>query len=134
MAHAQGITGTISGTVTDPSGAGVPAATVTVVQEQTNESRTVTSSNSGSFSIPQLAPGTYNVTVAKPGFGNFQQTGIVPNIDQKAEVNPALKIGSEETRVDVSAAPPVLQSVKQVRELASASRSELGGVEDAQLR
>lgn len=110
VAHAQGITGTISGTVTDVSGAVVPDATITVTQTQTNESRTVRSSSSGSYAIPQLAPGTYNVRVTRDGFGTFEQTGIVLNIDQKAEINPSLKVGSEATTVDVSAAPPTLQT------------------------
>ncbi|GAA3751376.1 TonB-dependent receptor [Terriglobus aquaticus] len=110
IAHAQGTTGVISGTVTDAGGAVVPGAQVTVTQTETNESRTVTSSGSGTYVLPQLAPGTYRVRVTAPGFGTFEQTGFVLSIDQRAEINPSLKIGTEQTTVDVSATPPAIQT------------------------
>ncbi len=110
MVQAQGITGSFAGTVTDPSGAAIPDASIQVTRVETGEVRSVKSSESGSYSIPQLAPGTYTVQVTKAGFGAFEQTGIVLNIDQRIEVNSSLKVGTEQTNLDVSATPTVLQT------------------------
>ena len=64
----QGITGSITGTVTDSSGASIAGATVTIRQVDTNAIRTVTTSDVGSYTVTQLAPGTYSVKVDKTGF------------------------------------------------------------------
>ena len=67
-AHAQAQEGRLSGVVRDTTGAAVPGATVTVTNQTTNATQTVTSGADGSFSA-SLAPGTYSVTVALRGFG-----------------------------------------------------------------
>src|SRR5882757_3793176 len=64
----QGITGSITGTVTDSSGASIVGATVTVRQIDTNSIRTVTTSGVGSYTVTQLGPGRYSVKVDKTGF------------------------------------------------------------------
>src|ERR1700688_45467 len=65
---AQTITGTISGDVTDASGAVVAGATVTVVSLGTNQERSATTNSSGNFDVPNLAIGKYKVTAAAAGF------------------------------------------------------------------
>src|SRR6266852_9223261 len=67
-AQAQKITGTITGTITDSTGAVVPQATVDVVNAATNARRSVKSNGQGSYSFPELDPGTYILTVNKTGF------------------------------------------------------------------
>jgi len=106
----QGITGSVTGTVTDPSGAGVPGATVTVLQVETNSSRIVTTSDIGSYTVTQLAPGAYSVKVEKTGFSTFEQKGIILEINQTAQINAQLGIGSQQETVVVTAAPPVIQT------------------------
>src|ERR1700747_649115 len=66
-APAQGTTGSITGTVTDASGAAVPGATVTVTQTSTNDVHSATTSDSGFYTVPQLQPGKYRVSVEKGG-------------------------------------------------------------------
>ena len=65
---AAGPTGTIVGTVTDPSGAVVPKAQVTVRNQETNAAREVETNEDGDYSVPLLPPAPYQVTIEKPGF------------------------------------------------------------------
>src|SRR5712664_3672622 len=66
--YGQIITGEITGTVTDPSGAAVPGATVTATCTATNASRTATTSDSGSYVLSNLPPCLYNLSVSAQGF------------------------------------------------------------------
>ncbi len=109
-AAGQGITGSITGTVTDSSGATIPQATVTIRQTETNAIRTVTTSDIGSFRMPQLPPGTYSITIDKPQFKTFEQKELVLSIDQVAEVNAQLEIGSGAETVQVTTSAPVIQT------------------------
>ena len=69
LARPQGVTtGSIEGTVTDTSGAAVPGATITVTNNETNISQTVSSRPDGAFSIPNLAVTNYRVRIEKGGF------------------------------------------------------------------
>ena len=63
--------GTITGQVTDPTGAAVPGVTITVTRANTGEVRTTQSSASGLYEIPGLAVGSYNLKAAKAGFKNY---------------------------------------------------------------
>jgi hypothetical protein len=119
---AQGITGTITGTVTDPTGAIVPNAKVTITQVDTNAVRTIMSSGSGTYSVPQLPPGKYSVKVDAKGFKGFKQTNIVLQIDQIAQVDATLTLGAENDTVEVTASGAVLQT----------EDSSIGSVVDAQ--
>ena len=107
---AQGITGSINGIVTDGSGAAITDATVTVRQIDTNESRIVTTSHVGSYAVTQLAPGRYSVRVDKDGFKIFQQSGITLVIDQVAQIDARLEVGSDQQTVNVTSASPVIQT------------------------
>jgi hypothetical protein len=83
---AQISTGSILGTVTDPSGAVVPDATVTVTSVSTGASRTIKTTESGSYSASALLPGAYLLTYEQPGFGKGRQTitvavGVTANGD-----------------------------------------------------
>src|ERR1700681_1510734 len=63
-----GGTGIVVGTVTDPSGAGVPGATVTLTDATTNSERTTTTNEGGRYDFPNVPPGKYNLTISKAGF------------------------------------------------------------------
>lgn len=107
---AQGITGSITGTVTDSSGAAVPGATVTVTQVATNTSHTVTSSDNGNFTVPQLPPGEYAVKVDKAAFESYVQKGIILSIDQVVQVNAPLAVGSTSQTIEVTSTGAVIQT------------------------
>src|SRR5579884_75354 len=75
--YAQKITGTISGTVTDPSGAVVPNATVTITNIATGLVRTVTTSDTGNYMAPDLPNGTYRILVK---VANFKEV-VIENVE-----------------------------------------------------
>lgn len=92
-ATAQEFRGSITGTVTDPNGAVVPGATVTVKNLETNIASSVTTNDSGAFSIPFLLPGKYNVTVANSGFKTALRENVAIAVDDKLTLDFQLEIG-----------------------------------------
>ena len=106
----QGITGSITGTITDSSGATLGGVSVTVTQVETNSAHTVTTSDAGVYRVPQLAPGHYTVKVEKAGFKSYEQNGFVLAIDQVAAVDAKLELGSEQQTVTVTSQDPVIQT------------------------
>jgi Carboxypeptidase regulatory-like domain/TonB dependent receptor len=106
----QGLTGSISGTVTDSSGAPISGATVTVRQVDTNAIRTITTSDVGTYKLTQLVPGVYSARIEKEGFTVFEQGNITLAIDQVVQIDVRLNVGSEMQTINVTAEVPVLQS------------------------
>lgn len=106
----QGITGSITGTVTDASGAAIAGATVTVRAIETNAIRTTTTSSVGSYTVTQLPPGQYSVKIDSAAFKSFQQNGITLEINQVAQINAQLTVGSQQETVEVTDAAPVIQT------------------------
>ena len=100
---AQQITGTISGTVSDPSGAIIRGAAVTARQVETGLARTTTSDRNGNYVILELPIGHYRLQVAAIGFQEYVQDGITLNVNETAAVSPRLSLGSEKQQVLVSA-------------------------------
>jgi hypothetical protein len=107
---AQVNTARIEGTVTDPSGAAVPAAEVTVSNPATGLQIRTTTSEKGEFSVPSLQATTYKVTVSKGGFRVANLEGIVLNAGVPATVNVKLEIGQANEVVEVSAGAEILQA------------------------
>lgn len=101
--QAQQITGTITGVVSDSSGAPIAGARVILRQVDTNATRNLVTSNIGSYTAPHLAPGRYDVRIEADGFKVFEQKGIVLLIDHVAAVNAALQVGAATEVVEVSA-------------------------------
>lgn len=99
---AQGF-GSIQGTVSDPSGALIPGATVVATVVNTGQTITVPSNQSGRFVFPQLLPTQYSISVTSPGFANYQRNGITLEADQSLTLNLRLTIGSSEKVVTVEA-------------------------------
>jgi len=100
---AQTFRGTILGTVTDPSGAVVAGAKVTVRNTGTGLERTSETSADGSYSLPELPIGTYTVTVVQQGFQTFVANGVTVDVATERRVDAALKTGEVSTKVEVSA-------------------------------
>ena len=109
-AKAQSIvTGAISGTVTDPSGAVISDANVTLVNEATRESESAVTGTTGSFQFPLLKPGKYTLTVAKSGFRRLLQRPEVL-LGQTTTVNAKLEIGEATQTMEVTETAPLLQT------------------------
>lgn len=101
-AEAQGY-GSISGTVTDSTGAAVPGAQVTATQESTNTKQTTTTNGDGTFVFPSLAPSAYDIDVKRDGFAPFSEKGLQLRADAALTSNVSLKIGTTESTVTVNA-------------------------------
>lgn len=101
-------TASLAGTVTDPTGAAVPAARIVLTQTDTRFSQSTESGDDGSFAFPVLPVGPYQLEVKKVGFSTHRQTGIVLTVNQAAKVSVSLQLGAIEQEVTVNAdAAPV---------------------------
>lgn len=94
---------TLSGTVTDPSGAVVPQATVTLSSTESGIHETQVTNAAGYYSFAAIPPSTYMLTVTRSGFRGYQQNGIVLNAAQSAQQDVKLVIGSQTQRIVVNA-------------------------------
>jgi hypothetical protein len=102
--------GTLTGTVTDSTGAAVPNATVTATNKATNVASQRTTSSSGLFNIAPIPPGTYSLSVEAQGFRTLKQDNLVVNALGVLTFNPVLTLGEATETVVVTAAPPVLDT------------------------
>lgn len=110
-AMAQQQTAELTGNVTDPTGAAIPGATITVTNSLRGIKVTAESNAAGQYIVPLLPPANgYEITVAEKGFQTSTRTGITLQVAQTAEVNIALSIGSSTQTVHVSGAPPILDT------------------------
>jgi hypothetical protein len=101
LAGAQSTTGSIHGTITDPSGAVIPASTVTIAGAD-GESRTATSGASGAYAIEDLAPGSYTVSATASGFAASAPKTVVIASGKVAIIDVALALPVEQQQVTVS--------------------------------
>ncbi len=101
--------GAISGTVFDATDAAVPNATILIHNDGTNAELTLTSNGSGFFRAPQLAPGTYTVTISAAGFNTQRSNAVTVEVNLVTEVNPHLQLGGATQVVEVTAEVPVLK-------------------------
>jgi hypothetical protein len=104
IATAQGNRGTISGTVTDPSGAVVPNATVKLVDvAKGKEVRTIQTDSSGNYRMIEIDPSIYNLVISAPNFTEFQKVNIKVEPNRNLSINAALTVGGSTNVVSVSA-------------------------------
>src|SRR5664279_558649 len=94
----QDATGTIHGQISDPSGAGVPAAKIAAMSS-TGQTRTGTVHSDGTYEINGLAPGVYTVGAKAKGFSNFEQPAVQVAAGKTLKVDVALKIAQEVEKV-----------------------------------
>lgn len=102
-AYAQQDLATLQGTVRDINEAVVANATVTVRSEALNVERAATTSEDGTYTVPQLRPGTYTVTVAQTGFSETRADNVEIGVGQNRQLDLVLTVGSEATTVNVVA-------------------------------
>jgi hypothetical protein len=96
VAWAQLSTAQLSGRVTDESGAVLPGVTVTAIQTETGLTRTVVTSDNGSYVLPNLPTGPYRLEAMLQGFRTYSQTGIVLQVAATPTINVVMAIGSLE--------------------------------------
>ena len=109
LALAQVNTATITGTVRDESGAVLPGAAVTVQNQDTGISRTLTSNETGRYTAPALGLGNYQVNVQLPGFQNQVRSGIVLTVGREAVVDFTLAVGAVTQTVEVKGEAPLVE-------------------------
>ena len=109
-AIAVGPTGTIVGTVVDPSGAVIPKSRITVRNQGTNATREVFTNGDGDFSVPLLPPGVYEVTAEKAAFRRSIHSDINLDVDQTVRVDFMLQIGQPSEQVVVTESVPLVQT------------------------
>jgi hypothetical protein len=109
-ASAQETFGTIVGTVSDPQGAVLPAATVTATNLGTGEKRTAETDGQGNYQILSLSRGEYKIDISKSGFKRYSRSPIDVVVDQQARVNVNMEIGEASQEVTVTGAPPIMQT------------------------
>src|SRR6516225_5964830 len=100
---------TLSGTVTDPSGAAVVAAQVSITNKATGVNYAVATDSAGLYSAPNLLPGVYDVTVSASGFSTAKQSDVTLTVGAQQILNIPLRIGESSQTVQVEAAAPLVQ-------------------------
>lgn len=110
QAHAQAVSATLVGTITDSTGAGVVGAKITILEVATGVSRTGATNESGNYTFPDLTPGTYAVTVEAKGFKKVTRPGVDVVVNTTTRVDLGLQPGSTTETITVTAAPAILQT------------------------
>src|ERR1035437_7413555 len=109
-AWGQEVTASITGTVTDPSGAAVVGATVTATSQERGLTYTGVTNDSGLYRIAQLPVGTYGLKVEKSGFALASHPAFVLTLNQVARVDVTMKVGQASETVEVTGAAPVMET------------------------
>jgi len=120
-AYAQGVTGAILGTVSDPSGARVAGAWVRAINTLTGEARSTRTNETGEYLFPVLAVGRYRIEIEFQGFKKFVRDGITLNVNSNARVDAVLEVGQVTEEVKVIGDVPLVDT-RQV---------QVGGLVDA---
>jgi hypothetical protein len=111
LVPAQEFRSTLTGKVTDPSGAAVPGVTIIAVKSDTNSKYQTVTNNEGLYTIPLLLPGSYELTAEAAGFKRYDQKGIEIGSDTRVGQDIALTVGNANESVTVTADTPQLESV-----------------------
>jgi hypothetical protein len=109
-ASAQAVFGSILGTVTDPQGAAVPGAKVTVTDKNKGTTQQTTTNDSGNYSVTHLIPDLYSVKVEAQGFKSTEQQNVTVQADAGSNVDLQLQLGSTTEAVEVTAEAPQLKT------------------------
>jgi Carboxypeptidase regulatory-like domain len=109
-AFAQGDRGTITGTVTDPTGAVIPNANILVTNTDTSANYKVATTNTGNYTLANLPVGTYVLTVEAMGFKRFERPNLVVQVAETERVDAVLQVGAATDTITVEAAAPLLKT------------------------
>ncbi len=111
-AFAQISTAQLNGTVRDQSGGAVAKASLALREMDTNQTYTATATETGSYVLPNVPPGRYELKVSYTGFANFTQTGIVLTVGQTATIDVTLNVAGQGEQIVVSTEAPVIEPTK----------------------
>ncbi len=124
-------TGTIQGNVQDATGAVIPTATVTLTEKATQVQHTSRTDGSGVYVFPNITIGSYDVSVAAPGFQTYTKTGNILEVGSSIAVNVKMTVGSQDQTVEVKSSSLALQtedvSFKQTIDQTAVSEMPLNG-------
>jgi hypothetical protein len=109
-AAAQVDEGSINGTITDGTGAVVPNAAVTLLNTDVGLTLKGTADSKGAYTFSPVRIGHYSISVTAPGFAKTTQENVTVDVSQNLQVNVALKLGAATETVDVTTAPPLMQT------------------------
>ena len=124
-AWGQEVTASITGTVTDPSGAAVTGAAVTATSQERGVTYPAVSNDSGLYRIAQLPVGTYSLKVEKSGFASVSHPAFVLTLNQVARVDVTMKVGQTSETVEVTGSAPILETdVTQVDTIINAATND----------
>lgn len=112
LAWGQATTAQLTGRVSDPSGAALPGARVSVTNAATGAVRESLTNETGNYSVPMLEPGVYSLRVEKEGFSGFVQQGLTLHVNQVARMDVQLQVGAVKESVLVTAEAPLLQEAE----------------------
>jgi len=128
---AQVTSATVTGTVTDPTGAVIPSATVTLTNLNSGVGTTTTSSSNGLYRVSGLLPGIYRATVSHQGFRSVIKDGIELHVEDEIALNFALEVGSASETITVQSGTSVIETdspaVSQVIESEQIQQTPLNG-------
>src|SRR5690348_870015 len=106
----QSFTSSITGTVTDPTGATVQGAALELRDMATDDVRQATSDANGSYQFTNLSPGTYQITATAAGFKSFVQRNLILQANTGSRVNISLELGNTQQKVEVAASAVLLDT------------------------
>jgi len=109
VAFAQGGTGTITGTVTDPKGLAVPDAKVSIVNTDTGIERPLATTDAGVYTATFLQPGHYQISVSKDGFSTWIRKDLSLQVGQTLTIDAPLTVGTSVSQVTVTGEAPVIE-------------------------
>ncbi len=110
LSIAQDFRATLTGRISDPSGAAIPGATIQVKNTGTNEVATAITDDQGNYRVPLLKPGTYSLTAELTGFKKYVQDGVALSVSQVATLNITMEIGQLTEQVTVTANAEILET------------------------
>src|ERR1700681_92721 len=108
-ASAQVAGATLSGTITDPSGAAIVGAKVSILNKATGATRDITTDSAGFYSAPNLLPAPYEVTISAAGFSTSRSSDVVLKVGAEQVMNLSLSIGQANQTVEVTGAASLVQ-------------------------
>src|SRR5206468_8385297 len=107
--YGQVVGATLSGTVTDPSGALIPGVQVSIKNTATGVSRAIVTDETGFYTAPNLLPGVYEVTASAAGFRTTVQSSITLSVGAQQRLNLSMQVGETNQVVEVNEAAPQVQ-------------------------